>query len=264
MTAKHTTGSRSVLAGLSSERFQRAFLGILGIGAAFAVWTALSHFEIVSKYALPSPSSIVGLYADQSAFLLQNIRLTLVRVLVSFVVGTTAGIMVSILTSWSVYAAVATEPIVQILKPVPALVLTPFMIIWFGARSEGIIALAIWGCFFLMLVEGREALRRTPQVFRWSATTMGASRWQLRTRVMLPSAIPHLIGALRISMLVDVNLIILGEFSAASGGVGEIIVRGYRFLRPDLLFFGVFVAAGLAVTLDVAVRIAGIRLRRWV
>jgi NitT/TauT family transport system permease protein len=86
----------------------------------------------------------------------------------------------------------------------------------------------------------------------------------MRTRIMFPAAIPHLIGALRITLLLAINLVILGEFSAAAGGIGEIIVHGYRFLRPDLLFFGVIVGIAVAVGLDLVIRVASIRLRRWV
>jgi ABC-type nitrate/sulfonate/bicarbonate transport system permease component len=69
---------------------------------------------------------------------------------------------------------------------------------------------------------------------------------------------------MRITLLLTINLVILGEFSAAAGGIGEIIVHGYRFLRPDLLFFGVIVGIIVSVVLDVLVRIVSIRLRRWV
>ena len=81
---------------------------------------------------------------------------------------------------------------------------------------------------------------------------------------MFPASVPHLIGALRIALLLVINLTILGEFSAADGGIGEIIVRGYRFLRPDLLFFGVIVGIVVSVSLDIIIRILSIRLRRWV
>ena len=156
------------------------------------------------------------------------------------------------------------EPIIQIFKPVPPLVLSPFMIIWFGSDNEGVIALAIWGSFFLMLVEGNEALEATPLVYIRAAATLGENKWGMRWRVMLPTAIPHLIGAMRITLLLTINLVILGEFTAASGGIGEVIVHGYRFLRPDLLFFGVIVGIAVAVVLDIIVRIVSIRLRRWV
>jgi ABC-type nitrate/sulfonate/bicarbonate transport system permease component len=61
-----------------------------------------------------------------------------------------------------------------------------------------------------------------------------------------------------------VNLVILAEFSIASGGVGDLSMRGYRFLRPDQLFFGIIVAVAMAAALDLLIRLASLRLRRWV
>lgn len=244
------------------DRF--TLLGAIGVALGLALWVVLTTTGAVPTYALPSPTLIADRFVAESDYLLGNIGITLVRVLVSFTVGSAAGTILAIAASWNETIDGLAEPIIQILKPVPPLVLSPFMIIWFGAGEGGVIALALWGAFFLMVVEGREALRRTPVVYRWSASTLGDSSLGVHLRVMLPSSVPRLIGALRITLVLTVNLVILGEFFVAAGGIGEVIVRGYRFLRPDQLFFGIIVALAMASLLDVVIRMASIRLRRWV
>ena len=137
------------------------------------------------------------------------------------------------------------------------------MIVWFGANDGGVISLVAWGCFFIMIVETEEALRNVPLVHRWAAQTLGESTWGLHLRVLLPSSVPRLVGGLRISMVSAVNLTILGEFNIASGGLGDLIVRGYNFLQPDLMFMGVIAAVALAFVLDSCVRLVRINVRRW-
>jgi ABC-type nitrate/sulfonate/bicarbonate transport system permease component len=137
------------------------------------------------------------------------------------------------------------------------------MIIWFGASNGGVEALVIWGCFFIMVVETEEALKNVPTVHRWAALTLGESSWGLRLRVMLPASIPGLMGGLRISMVSAVNLTILGEFNIASGGVGDLIIRGYDFLQTPLLYLGVLIAVGLALVLDWLVRLIRVLVVRW-
>jgi ABC-type nitrate/sulfonate/bicarbonate transport system permease component len=239
-------------------------LGFLGIATGIAVWLVLVYFRLVPKYALPTPGELAKLWISESPRLLKNILLTIMRSVCGFAVGSIMALFFTFVRSWIPVVDTLIEPIIQIFKPVPPLVLSPFMIIWFGSDNEGVISLAIWGSFFLMLVEGHEALEATPLMYTRAAATLGENKFGMRWRVMFPAAIPHLIGAMRITLLLSINLVILGEFSAASGGIGEIIVHGYRFLRPDLLFFGVIVGIAVAVILDILVRIVSIRLRRWV
>jgi ABC-type nitrate/sulfonate/bicarbonate transport system permease component len=239
-------------------------LGFLGIATGLAVWLVLVYFRLVPKYALPTPGELAQLWISESPRLLRNILLTIMRSVCGFAVGSIMALFFTFVRSWIPVVDTLIEPIIQIFKPVPPLVLSPFMIIWFGSDNEGVISLAIWGSFFLMLVEGHEALEATPLMYTRAAATLGENKFGMRWRVMFPAAIPHLIGAMRITLLLSINLVILGEFSAASGGIGEIIVHGYRFLRPDLLFFGVIVGIAVAVILDILVRIVSIRLRRWV
>lgn len=246
------------------SRISPVLLGSIGIVLGLSLWLVLVQFDLVPWYALPRPEELTQLWIKESPELLENIWLTTMRSIRGFVIGSGLALLVTFIRSLSQNIDNFVEPIIQIFKPVPPLVLSPFMIIWFGSNDNGIISLGIWGAFFLILVEGHEALKSTPLVYTQAAATLGESRWGLRLRVMFPASIPHLIGALRIALLLVINLTILGEFSAADGGIGEIIVHGYRFLRPDLLFFGVIVGIALSICLDVIVRILSIRLRRWV
>ncbi len=238
-------------------------LAAIGLAFGLVIWVGLSSLEIVSQHALPGPGAIVERAIANADYLLPNIAVSLARVVLAFGLGSAAGIAVAVLASWNEVVDGLAEPVIQLLKPVPPLVLTPFMIIWFGAGEGAVIALATWGSFFLMVVEGHEALRRTPMVYRWAAATLGDSSLGVHLRVMLPSSLPRLIGALRITLVLTLNLVLLAEFYVASGGIGEVIVRGYRFLRSDQLFFGIIVAVALAAALDYVIRLASTRVRRW-
>lgn len=246
------------------SKYDQILLGSIGIILGISLWLVLVQFDMVPWYTLPRPEELAQLWIKESPDLLKNIGLTIMRSIRGFTIGSVIAILVIFVMSLSELINSLLEPIIQIFKPVPPLVLSPFMMIWFGSNDKGIIALGIWGAFFLVLVEGQEAIKSVPIVFTHAASSMGESNWGLRVRVMFPASVPHLIGALRIALLLVINLTILGEFTAANGGIGEIIVRGYRFLRPDILFFGVIVAIFVSVTLDIILRLISTRLRKWV
>ena len=101
---------------------------------------------------------------------------------------------------------------------------------------EGEQARSCFAARFLMVVEGREALRRTPMTFRWAAATLGDSPLGVNLHVMLPSSIPRLIGALRITMVLAVNLVILAEFSVPVIFITAFPERLLTGTRPEPTF----------------------------
>jgi ABC-type proline/glycine betaine transport system permease subunit len=57
--------------------------------------------------------------------------------------------------------------------------------------------------------------------------------------------------------------VIIAEFNVADGGLGDIVIRGYRFLHPELLLFGVGVTVGMAILLDRCLLILRVVVGKW-
>jgi ABC-type nitrate/sulfonate/bicarbonate transport system permease component len=165
--------------------------------------------------------------------------------------------------SWSKWTRALIEPIVQIFKPIPPLALAPFMILWFGLGLEGILFLVIWGCFFVMVIDATEAIRTVSPIWIWAASALGHSKRSIYFRVILPSILPHILGGLRISMVMAFNQVMLAEFNVASGGIGELVIKGYRFTRVDLLFLGIISIVSVAVLMDFLLILVGRKVTKW-
>lgn len=239
-------------------------LGISSVLFAFIIWTIISEFRVVEPLYLPSPSDLYMRFQGIKDSLADNYLKTFFRMMVGFVIGSSAGILVSLIMGRSRIASALTNPIIQILKPVPALALAPFAMLWWGIGVEGAFFLVIYGCFFVMVIDGVQAIKNVPKIYHWAGAALGATKSRIYSKIVFPYIIPSIVGGLRVCVITAFNLVVLAEFNMASGGLGDIIIRGYRFLRTDLLILGIFFVISLALAIDFTMVIISRKLSRWV
>lgn len=236
---------------------------LLSLATAFAIWAVLSEFRIVKPIYLPSPSDVYLRFQQIQGEIAYEFLRTFFRMMLGFVIGCSSGVLVALIMGWSRIINAITNPIIQILKPIPPLALAPFAILWWGTRIEGVLFLIIFGCFFVMAVEGIEAIKNVPKIYRWAGSALGENESGIYRRIVLPCIVPSIVGGLRVSVVIAFNLTTLAEFNIASGGLGDIVIRGYRFLRTDILFLGIFCVVALALVIDLFVVVMSRRLIRW-
>ena len=239
-------------------------LRVAGILVVPLIWAVLSGLHVVPARALPSPFSVYASLAAQSDTLGLNFALTVERAFLGYAVGCAAGIVAVLVMGWSRALRGLAEPVILLLRPVPPLALAPFAILWFGIDLAGVLALSSWGVFFVIVIVGLEALRSVPVVYVRAAQALGAGPGVVYRRVVLPALLPGLMGGLRVALVVAFNLTILQEFTIASGGLGEVIMRGYRYLHPPQLIGGVLCVIVTVLVLDVAFVLVRSRLLAWV
>jgi taurine transport system permease protein len=264
MSGPTTASGTGQIANWLSRRVSILFLlGAANLVLIFLAWYVLSESGAVPRLFLPTPGQVFARFGQVQDELALNTALTLFRVLLGFALGCGLGLAVALLSGWSRTVHRALEPVVQILKPIPPIAIAPFTLLWFGLGLSGILFLVAWGCFFVVLVDASESIRNVPKVYGWAASTLGASRLQTYLRVVLPATLPGILGGLRVAMVIAFNQALLGEFNSASGGIGEMIIRGYRFNRTDVLFLGVLITVLLAVVADILLTYSFRRAIRW-
>jgi ABC-type nitrate/sulfonate/bicarbonate transport system permease component len=228
-----------------------------------AVWYLLARYNLVRDLLLPSPQQVWERFLEVRGDLASELARTLGRVLGGFVLGTTLGLAVAFAASWSRVLHHVIEPVIQVFKPVPAIALAPFAILWFGLGLKGIIFLVVWGCFFITVIDGTEAIKNVPKIYLWAAASLGTSRRRSYLRITLPYIMPGLIGGLRVSMVIAFNQTILGEFNASAGGLGGVIIKGYTFNQTDILFLGIILVVLAAIVADAALVYLSHRVVGW-
>lgn len=238
-------------------------LGIVSILSLITIWVVLSEFRIVPPLFLPSPSDIFRRFLEIKDSIAQDFLLTFYRMMVGYIIGCSLGIITALLMGWSKVINAISNPIIQILKPIPPLALIPFILLWWGTDMKGVLFLVIFGCFFVMVINGIEAIKNVPQIYKWAGGALGEKNGGIYRRIILPMIMPNIIGAFRVSTVIAFNLVVLAEFNIGSGGLGDILIKGYRFLRPAILFLGIICVVLLALVIDLLIIYISRKIIRW-
>jgi taurine transport system permease protein len=228
-----------------------------------AWWVLTTGTGTIRQLFFPSPESLWQGVATLNVRLLQDAGATLLRVLVSWVVGSALGVLVGLLMARSRWLMFALTPIIEAVRPVPPVALIPFVILWFGIGDSGKIFLGALACFMVMVVNTTVAVTNVPPVYLQAARSLGASSNTIYRSVVLPAIVPEILSGFRIGSALAFAVIVAAEFQGADAGIGRLIMQASRTLNTSVVLLGTAVIAVMAVLLDVAISRLSRYLTRW-
>lgn len=240
-------------------------LGFLAVSIYLAVWFALSEdgFGVVQPVKLPSPRAVFTAPDKISSVIVDDILATLRRVVIGFVGGTVLGISLGLLMAYNRAVFGFFNPLIEGLRPVPAIAMIPFFLMWFGLAEEGKLLLTVMGVFAIIVVSTLEAVRNVPRVFINAALTLGAKPAVVFRRIVLPRIVPDLVGPLRVALALSFTLVVAAEFMGARSGLGYRLLLHRQLFNTDVLFLGIVMFGVLAAGFDTALRWVLGYLTRW-
>jgi ABC-type nitrate/sulfonate/bicarbonate transport system permease component len=227
------------------------------------VWQ-LAALRGLPEYVL-SPLEI-GRYFIQalgSAELYENIGASLGRSLPGFVLGSTAGALLGLAAGTARWFDRMLSPAVFLTYPVPKIVMLPIFMIWFGIGDLSKVLIIALACFYPVFINAYYGVRQTRTILVWSALGMGASRWTVFRRVVLPSASPMIFASLRVSLALSFIVMFAAEMINARSGLGHMIRVAENSLRFDLMYVSLLAIALLGYAGDRMVRLAHSRVLAW-
>jgi len=226
---------------------------LVGI-AVLAFWQwAVGHWQM-PVYLLPAPSNIWRAFIDGRAELMSATWVTLRIVLIAFVLALVSGIALAILFSQSRMVERALYPYAVILQVTPIISIAPLIVIWVGYDNVDLALLIMaWiVAFFPILANTTIGLRSADENLVDLFRLYGASRWQILLRLRLPTALPYLLGAMKVSGGLSLIGVIVAEFAAGSGndtGLGWILTEASRNLHIGTMFAALAILSVLGVTI---------------
>jgi NitT/TauT family transport system permease protein len=241
---------------------------LLGI-ALLALWEGIVTARQIPVYVLPAPSAIAAALVDNFSSLMMSLFATLKVTAIAFIAALVAGVGMAVLFSQSRLAERALYPYAVILQVTPVVAIAPLILIWVGFdRVElALVLIAALVAFFPILSNTTLGLKSADFNLLDLMHLYGASRWQILWRLQLPTAIPYLLGALKIAGGLALIGAVVAEFVAGSGtatGLAWRIIEAGNRLQIATMF----AALGLLAALGVAI-FAGLSaleyflLRRW-
>jgi len=189
-----------------------------------------------------------------------NLIFSAERVGKGFLFAILVGVPIGIAIGWNRLVASIVDPTVQFLRPVPITAWLPFSIAVFGIQDIGAIFLISLGAFFPIVLNTAQGARDVERNLVRAALMMGASRWTVLRRVVLPASLPSIFTGLRIGLGIGWTAVIVAEMVAVKSGLGYVLWDAYYVGRMDVVISDMVSIGLLGLGSDFII----MQIQRWV
>jgi NitT/TauT family transport system permease protein len=222
-------------------------LGIL-VGV-IALWEIGARMGWIDAFFWSQPSKIaetmVIFFTQGDAW--TDISFTFRSTILGFLVGTTAGSLLGLSFWWSRNYAAIVQPYVICLESIPKLALAPLIILVFGLGLASKVAVATALTVVVTTITTYAGVRALDPDSEKLFYSLGASRWQVFRKLVVPSCLPWIISVLRVNIGLALTGAIVGEFIASQHGLGRQILYAGQTYDIALVWVAVLVLSTLAI-----------------
>lgn len=223
------------------------------------VWEYVSAFSPLApglRNALPPPTSVAvaAWHLIQNGELAHDMGISIMRVIGGFVLAAAVAIPVGFGIGLSPVFDDFTDPIVEMLRPIPPPAWIPLGILWFGiGNAQNIFILAL-GVFFPTVLNTIAGVRSVDRTLIWAVLTLGGNRRDVIREIVIPAAIPLVITGLRIGLGVGWGALIAAELLAARSGLGFLIESSRYAFDTSRMMTGMLAIGLIGLGMDLAMR----------
>lgn len=217
------------------------------------IWQLVCNLLNVPSYILPSPANIMLAFLERPLQWMGHFLWTSLETIGGFLLGIGFGVTLGVLFVRFKIVEDSLFPYAIGLKTIPIIAIAPLLVIWFGSGITPKIIISALICFFPTLVNTSKGLKRISPEAIDVFSAIPATTNQIMFYLRIPSALPYVFAALRVSATLAPIGAIVGEFSAANKGLGFMILVSSRRLNTDEMFVGIVLASVLGLGLFYAV-----------
>ena len=252
--------SKEHLSYLRLEQKKSALVNItrfILLAAILLLWELSAQFNWVNPFITSSPSRIFKAVAElyKNGSLFHHVGVTLLETLVGFFIAVGLGYSIALLLWWNEALRRVLEPYFVVLNALPKIALGPLIIIWCGTGSGAIIFMTVLIGLIVAILNMLNGFMATDKNKLLLMKSMGASKLQILTKLVIPSSLPDFISMLKINVGMAWIGSIMGEYIVSKAGIGYLIVYGGQVFKLDLVMSAVFILCVLAALMYVAVAI---------
>lgn len=229
------------------ENFAFTFAGFCILLSVLVVWQLVSLFNVVPSSIFPPVSSVlVALYGETANGQIGTALVaTLVRMLEGFAIASAIGVSAGVVIGLSITASRSLDPLVQFLRPLPAVVLIPLIILYFGMGDMVVLIPVIFGCVWPILLNTIDGVKSIDPMYRATADGFRIKGVRRITKVTIPAIAPFILSGMRVSLALAWIIAITAEFISAvvSHGIGVLIFYQFNAGNLKSMYASIFAAA---------------------
>jgi NitT/TauT family transport system permease protein len=251
----------------SLERVLRIALPIVVLVLGLAAWEAAVRIENIPPYKVPAPSLILQTLLADWSLLFQSLLVTLATTIEGFLLAAAGGVGLAVVFNQSRLVEYSLYPYAVILQVTPIVAIAPLLLIYLP-QQLAVLACAWIVAFFPVLANTTLGLNSVDRNLADLYALYGASRRQVLWNLKLPSALPYMLGGLRIAGGLSLIGAVVAEIAAGSAGAGSglayrIAESGYRLNIPRMFAALLLLSVAGIVIFYLLALVNYLALRRW-
>jgi NitT/TauT family transport system permease protein len=231
------------------------------------IWSLISFARIVDPLFLPSPWAVAKSLCTGLAHgsLARDFLATVARSLAGFAAAAVVGVPLGLLIGRMPLLAQATQPTIDFCRSVPSTALFPLFLFFFGLGDTAKIAIVVYACALIILVNTAYGARQVKELRILSARVMGASHRDIFWSIVLPESAPGIFAGLRIALSLSFVLIVVTEmFIGTTVGLGYQIMNSQLVYRIPDMYAGIMLAGLTGYLANVSLVRVEARVLHWV
>src|SRR6516162_564506 len=237
-------------------RYRKALLGSLSVVLFFAAWQAMFLVVPFNPLFISKPSLIASGLVDliTSGDLFRDLAVSAVPFLYGFSAAVVIGVPLGIVMGWRMRIGYALDPLMTVFYASPLVALAPLVVIFFGVGVGGKTLIIFFLSVFPFIFNAYAGVRAVDPLLINVVRSLGGSERDLYFKVIFPSVLPYIVAGARIAVGRALIGVLVGEFFAASEGIGYAISRFGDIFALDRMFACIIVIMIIAVVLTGGIR----------
>ncbi len=223
----------------------------------FLAWWLGSSFGFIPGAVLASPKDVALAFVEleQTGQLREFLLASVSRAGLGVSLGVSVGLLLGAISGLTALGEELVDPTLQMLRAVPFLAVVPLFISWFGIDEKFKILLIGAASAFPMYAYSYLGVRSVDKKVVEAARGFGLRGWRLLLQVVLPSALPNLLMALRICLAISVVGLIAAEQVGTTKGIGYLVLLAKQYYRQDYMVLCIVLYAVLGLFFDLFIRL---------
>lgn len=231
--------------------------------AIFVLWEFSVTAFGVEEFVLPAPSAIFAAAWQWHWLILENAWQTFMTTAIGFLVAIAFGLCVGVAVGSSSVVYEGFYPALIGFNTIPKVAVVPILVIWFGIGTVPAIITAFLLSFFPILVNVATGIATMEPELQDVLRALGATRWQVITKVGLPRSMPYFFASLKVAITVAFVGSIVAETVAGNKGIGYfMLVASSRFEVP-LAFAALLVTGAMGIGMYAVASVIERRMTGW-
>jgi ABC-type nitrate/sulfonate/bicarbonate transport system permease component len=238
------------------QQNRRLLLGGLSVVLFFAAWQAVFLVVAFDPLFITKPSLMAGALVElvSSGELFDDLRVSGVPFLYGLTAAVIVGVPLGIVMGWRTRVGYALDPLMTALYASPLVALAPLVVIFLGVGVAGKAIIIFLLSVFPFIFNAVAGVHAVDRLLIDVVRSLGGTQMDLYRKIIFPSVLPYVVAGARIAVGRALVGVLVGEFFAASEGIGYAIARFGDIFALDRMFACILVITVIAVVLTEGIR----------